>query len=358
MSTIAHYGTLFPTAVVGSLPRPAFVREVVMGERVLSPQRRARVMDDAVAYAVRLQEEAGLDVLSDGEWRRASYIGVIAELAHGFELGRYADGRPWTVVVDRLAPKEPGFLAAEARFLKQHTQKKIKVALPSPALLGERLWDAERSKKAYPTRRDFARACVPFLRRELELLCQAGTEVVQVDDPHLCLLVDEQVRAQHADPDEEARFTVELINEMVAGIGGTRLAVHLCRRAGARVRGEACHTGGYEPLIPHLNRLQVQHLTMEFTSPGAGEARVFGRLREDLEIGLGCVSVHPGKVDTPEEIAGRVEQALEFLPKERVVLNPDCGFAPGSAAKIDIEEVYAKLCNQSAAARLLRERHA
>jgi 5-methyltetrahydropteroyltriglutamate--homocysteine methyltransferase len=357
MSTVTHYGTLFPTAVVGSLPRPAFVRQVVMGERVLSAERRARVMDDAVVYAVRLQEEAGVDILSDGEWRRASYIGVIAELAHGFEVGRHEDGRPWTVVVDRLAPKGPGFLAAEARFLKQHTQKKIKVALPSPALLGERLWDPERSAGAYPTRRDFARACVPFLRRELELLAQAGTEVVQIDDPHLCLLVDPQVRAQHTDPDEEARYTVELINELVAGVKGVRLAVHLCRRAGARVRGEACHTGGYEPLIPHLNQLLVHHLTMEFTSPGAGEARVFARLREDLEIGLGCVSVHPGQVYTPEQIAARVEQALEFLPAERVVLNPDCGFAPGSAAVVDIEEVYTKLRNQSAAACLLRERH-
>lgn len=357
MSTLEHYGTLFPTAVVGSLPRPAFVREVVMGERELSAQRRAQVMDDAVAYAVRLQEAAGLDILSDGEWRRASYIGVIAELAHGFEVGRYEDGRPWTVVVDRLAPKQPGFLAAEARFLKQHSSRKIKVALPSPALLGERLWDPERSKGAYATRRDFARACVPILRDELELLCQAGADVVQIDDPHLCLLVDPQVRAEYPDPDEEARFTVSLINELVAGVKGVRLAVHLCRRAGARVRGEACHTGGYEPLIPHLNHLQVHHLTMEFTSPGAGEARVFSQLREDFEIGLGCVSVHPGQVDAPEEIVARVARALEYLPKERVVLNPDCGFAPGSAAKVDIEEVYAKLSNQSAAARMLREHH-
>lgn len=357
MSTVEYYGTLFPTAVVGSLPRPAFVRQVVMGERVLSAERRAQVMDDAVAYVVRLQEEAGLDILSDGEWRRASYIGVIAELAHGFEVGRHEDGRPWTVVVDRLAPRQPGFLAAEARFLKQRSARRIKVALPSPALLGERLWDPERSAGAYPTRRDFARACVPILRSELELLCQAGADLVQIDDPHLCLLVDPQVRAQYTDPDEEAQFTVSLINELVEGVKGVRLAVHLCRRAGARVRGEACHTGGYAPLIPHLNRLQVHHLTMEFTSPGAGEAQVFAQLCEDFEIGLGCVSVHPGQVDTPEEVVAQVEKALEFLPKDRVVLNPDCGFAPGSAAKVDIEEVYAKLSNQSEAARRLRERY-
>lgn len=357
MSTPEHYGILFPTAVVGSLPRPAFVREAVLGERLSSAQRHAQVMDAAVTYAVRLQEEAGLDMVTDGEWRRASYIGVIAELAHGFEVGHSPDGRPWTVVVDRLAPKNPGAIADEARFLKQLTARRIKVALPSPALLGERLWEPERSKAAYPSRRDLARACVPFLRRELELLRDAGADLVQIDDPHLCLLVDPQVRSGYADPDEEAAYTVAMINAVVEGIGGIRLAVHLCRRAGARVRGEACHTGAYDPLIPHLNRLRVQHLTLEFTSPGAGAAEVFAGLRQDFEIGLGCVSVHPGQVDPPEIIVARVEEALRFLPGERVVLNPDCGFAPGSAARVDIDEVYLKLKNQSEAARRLREKY-
>jgi 5-methyltetrahydropteroyltriglutamate--homocysteine methyltransferase len=84
---------------------------------------------------------------------------------------------------------------------------------------------------------------------------------------------------------------------------------------------------------------------------------VFRRLRADLEIGLGCVSVHPGQVDTPEVIAARVEQAMEAIDKERIVLNPDCGFAPGSAARVDIDEVYTKIKNLAEAGRLLRQRH-
>jgi 5-methyltetrahydropteroyltriglutamate--homocysteine methyltransferase len=357
MSTVENYGILFPAAVVGSLPRPAFVREVVMGERKLNAARFQEVMDAAVRYAVALQEEAGLDLITDGEWRRASYLGVIAELAHGFAVGRTPDNRPWTVVVDRLAPKNTGFIVAEARFLKKITSRKIKVTLPAPALLGERLWDAEKSSRAYPTRRAFVEACVPVLRRELELLRDEGVDVVQIDDPHLCLLVDQEVRAQYADADAEADFSVAMTNAVVEGIGGVRLAVHLCRRAGARVRGEASYTGGYGPIIPCLNRLKVHHLTMEFTSPGAGEAVVFTELREDFEIGLGCVSVHPGEVDAPAAIVGRVEKALQFLPRERVVLNPDCGFAPGSAAKVEIDEVYQKLKNQVEAARRLREKY-
>ncbi len=357
MSTLEQYGTLFPAGVVGSMPRPDFVRELVLANTTASTDQNA-ALDAAVAYIVALQEHAGLDMVSDGEWRRASYIGVIAELAHGFEVGlNPADGRPWTVVVDKLTPKTPGFIAQEAQFLTQVSKTRTKVTLPAPALLGERLWDAEHSIAAYPERRDFVRACIPFLRHEIECLRDAGTDLIQIDDPHLCLLVDPQVRSSYPDPDDEADFSVTMINQMVEGIKGVRIAVHLCRRAGARVRGEACHTGGYEPIIDYLNRLQVHHLTMEFTSPGAGDAEIFKQLRPDLEIGLGCVSVHPGEVDTPATIVARVEQALEYLAPERVVLNPDCGFAPGSAAQVDIDEVYQKLKNEAAAAQCLRQRY-
>src|SRR5207302_9130256 len=135
--------------------------------------------------------------------------------------------------------------------------------LPSPALLGERLWAPEKSSKAYPRREDFVRACVPVLRRELELIRDAGADIAQIDDPHLCLFVDPAVRAQYPDPEAAAAFAVDMINEVVQGLNGIKLAVHLCRRAGARARGEHSHAGGYGPIIHHLNRLKVHHLTME-----------------------------------------------------------------------------------------------
>src|SRR5437764_10242151 len=188
---------LFPTSVVGSLPRPAFVLDLINERPPLSSQEYGQRMQAAVRYAVAMQEQAGLDVVTDGEWWRKSYIGVIAELAHGFEVSRFPDGRPRTVVVDRLTPKQPGFIAREVSFLKSQTRKQIKATLPSPALLGERLWDAEASAHAYPKREDFARACVPVLREELRLLVQEGVSVVQIDDPHLCLFVDPNVRARY-----------------------------------------------------------------------------------------------------------------------------------------------------------------
>ena len=350
---------LFPASVIGSMPRPALVKELVSDDTRHSSEEYERLMASAIRYVVALQEAAGLDVVTDGEWRRKSYIGVIAELAHGFELSlNPADGRPWTIVVDKLSPRQPGFITKEVRFLKRVTSRAIKATLPAPALLGERMWDREKSSHVYPTREAFVRDCVPILRREVELLRDEGVSVVQVDDPHLCLFVDPDVRGQYADPDRAADFAVDMDNQVFEGIEGVTRAVHLCRRAGARARGEALYRGGYEPILKQLSQLKVDHVTLEFTAPGAGELAILQQLPDGLEVGLGCVSCQPGVVDSVDSIIERVESALLYLSPEQITLNPDCGFAPGSAAVADIDEVYSKLKNEVEAAARLREKYA
>jgi 5-methyltetrahydropteroyltriglutamate--homocysteine methyltransferase len=349
---------LFPTSVIGSLPRPQFVKDLIADDCPIQGDEYRRLMGDAIRAAVALQETAGLDVITDGEWWRKSYIGVIAELAHGFELSRNpADGRPWTVVVDKLSPKKPGFIAQEIKFLKQLTKRKLKATVPAPALLGERMWDPVKSAKAYPKRDDFVRDCVPIIRREIELLRDEGVSIVQVDDPHLCLFVDPHVRSQYDDAERASDFAVDMDNQVVEGFDDVKLAVHLCRRAGARARGEADHRGGYDPILKQLGRLRVDHITMEFTSPGAGDMSVFKQLPEHVEIGLGCVSCQPGQIVSTDTIVERVETALRHVAPERITLNPDCGFAPGSAAEVSLDEVYTKLKNEVAAARRLRDKY-
>ena len=348
---------LFPASIVGSIPRPLVVRELI--EKPAWDETDKHTMDSAIRFVVAMQERAGLDVVNDGEWRRRSYIGVIAELAHGFTLEiNPADGRPWTVVTEKLTPKPAGFIAAEAKFVKEIARVATKITLPAPALLGERLWDKERSKKAYPKRDDFVRDCVAPLRAEIALLQDMGVEMVQIDDPHLCLFVDPDVRRGYEDPDRAADFAVEMINETVKGFDKIKFAVHLCRRAGARVRGEKHHAGTYGPILKQLNNLKVQHLTMEFTAAGADDLESLGRLREDFELGLGVVDVTPGAPEAATMIAARVERALTRIDKKRITLNPDCGFAPGSAAKVDTDEVYLKLKAEAEAARMLRAKYA
>jgi 5-methyltetrahydropteroyltriglutamate--homocysteine methyltransferase len=185
-------------------------------------------------------------------------------------------------------------------------------------------------------------------------LVEAGAHIIQIDDPHLCLFVDEEVRAKYEDPTGAMDFSVEMVNAVIEGFGRARFALHLCRRAGARVRGEKRHSGGYGPILNHLNRLNYHHLTMEFSAPEAGDCDVFLDLRDDFEIGLGCVGVTPGKVDAAEEIAARVRRVAKHVDPKRIVLNPDCGFAPGSGAVVSIDETYEKLKNEVKAGEILR----
>jgi 5-methyltetrahydropteroyltriglutamate--homocysteine methyltransferase len=309
-------------------------------------------MDDAVRFVIGMQEQAGIDIISDGEWRRETYVDVIAEIMHGFtwikrELFAYHQ-----VVTEKMTPWRPGVVAEEARFLKQNTDRHVKVCLPSPYLIGERMWVPEHSKNAYPTRESFCEALVAPLRQELLAIRDVGVDVIQLDEPHFCVLVDPEVRAKFADPEREMTRAVDMLNQIVDGIEGVTLAVHLCRRNwGRRGWGAA---GGYEAILHHIKRLKVKQLMLEFSIPVAGDVAVLKELPADIHIGLGCVDVRFPEIDTPEQIVERVKKALQYVAPERITLNPDCGFAPGKDHDTPLEEAYAKLKNEVLAAKLLR----
>jgi 5-methyltetrahydropteroyltriglutamate--homocysteine methyltransferase len=256
--------------------------------------------------------------------------------------------------VEPLRDRRPGLLGEEARFLVRHAGGATKVALPSPYLLAQRMWDEHRSRDAYPTREAFMRALVPVLRRELIAVRDAGVTIAQFDDPHLCLLADPRVRAEVGDPDAEADLCVSFLNEIVAGVEGILTAVHLCRRNKGRQGwiGE----GSYEPIVPFLRKLAVDQYVLEFTIPVAGDFSVLRQLPDDRLVGLGCVDCRGEQIESSAAVVERVEAALRHIDADRVWLNPDCGFAPGSAADIPIDEAYAKLRTEAAAAALLRQR--
>lgn len=351
---------LFPTTVVGSLPRPRFLKELFdeIHEGEVSDAEQHRLLDESVPFAIALQETAGVDIVSDGEWRRFSYVGVITDVASGFTRGlsgEKRDGKYWHTVTGEVKQGPSDVLAEHARFAIAHAARPVKVALPSPYLLGVRMWDEAQSKNVYPTREDFARAIVPILRGQVKALAEAGVHTVQLDDPHLCLFVDQEVRAQFEDADAEAMHCVSLINAVFDGVPKVNKAVHLCRRNKGRQGwiGE----GSYAAIMEPLGALEVDQLMMEFTIPAAGDTRCLRDLPERMHVGLGCVDCRGEIIDAPETIVARVEHAMEHIDKSRLTLAPDCGFAPGNAADIPLDEAYEKLRNMAHAAHILREKH-
>jgi 5-methyltetrahydropteroyltriglutamate--homocysteine methyltransferase len=348
----------FPTTVIGSMPRPQYVKDLLATGSRTGPADPAwrRRMDDAVRFVIGMQEQAGIDIVSDGEWRRESYVDVVAEIMTGFRWIKRDVFAYHQVVVERMTPRRPGVVAEEARFLRENTGRGVKVCLPSPYLIGERMWEPEHSRGAYPTREEFCEALVPVLRQELLAIKEVGVDVIQLDEPHLCVLVDPQVRARFADPEAEMTRAVDMLNRIVEGVEGVTLAVHLCRRNwGRRGWGAA---GGYEAILPHLRRLKVPQLMMEFSIPVAGDVAVLRELPANVKIGLGCVDVRFPEIDAPERIVERVEKALAHVAPGRLTLNPDCGFAPGKDHEIPLEEAYLKLKNLAAAAQRLRHNYA
>lgn len=350
---------LFPTTVIGSMPRPKYIKDLittqVAGDTSIDFQA---MMDTAIPHVIQMQECAGVDIISDGEWRRKSYIGVISDICSGFELEiREFNGeqQTWHTVTSEIQLLNPGQFAREASFLKKHTTNDIKVAMPSPYLLAERMWSDSRSSVAYPNRRDFAESLVPILRQELILLRNQGVAIAQFDDPQLCMFTDPKIRAEFEDPDSEARYSIDLLNRICDGIDGIKLALHLCRRNKGRSGWMA--EGGYQPILPMLNELEFHMIMFEFAMPASGDKRILKDISERFDIGLGCVDCRQAKIDSPDEIADRVRESIDYIDPNRITLHPDCGFAPGSAAEIPLDEAYAKLKSEVLAAKLLRSEY-
>jgi 5-methyltetrahydropteroyltriglutamate--homocysteine methyltransferase len=354
---------LFPTAVIGSMPRPQYIQDILNPAIKKKETLYQNNLNEAITFIAQQQEYTGLDIVSDGEWRRLSYIGVIADLLNGFEVVS-KDGIWWHTVTEKLSYKQKGLFAKEAKFLLKHVSSDVKVALPSPYLIGSRMWNEKASKKVYPTRESFMWALVPYLRKEIIALAKIGVSVVQIDDPNLCLFVDPDYRKRFADPQKECELAVTLVNGVIDEISGIEIAIHLCRSSGTRNRQLSKKTskgfvgeGSFDYILPHLNQLNVDQYAMEFAVPGGGDYSVLSALPKKAKIGFGCVDCRSNVFDTAETIVQRVEKAMEYVDNKRIILNPDCGFAPGIQAPVQLDQAYLKLKEMNKAATLLRAKY-
>jgi 5-methyltetrahydropteroyltriglutamate--homocysteine methyltransferase len=364
MSTLLQNLPLFPTAVIGSLPRPAWLLDVLeeyLAGR-LSRGDWERACDQAIPFAVALQETAGIDVITDGEWRREGYFQVFYERVAGFQpdliQGRT---RRWPAAVALLRRQGP-IVADGVAFLRRHTRRAIKVTLPSAYVILRRFYAPEHSAAVYPTREHFLRAVEEVLLEEAQDILNARADCLQLDDPMLGYFVDPKYREQRSghwgtgqflDVDAELHLAVESASRLARTIHerGAYVVLHVCR---GNIERRSDAAGDFGAIWPALCRAEVDELALEFAMPQAGSVDVLAQLPERLRLGFGCVDVRAPEPETSEGICARVRQALRYLPATRLTLNPDCGFAPSGNNQIPLDEPYAKLKALAQAAARLR----
>jgi 5-methyltetrahydropteroyltriglutamate--homocysteine methyltransferase len=237
----------------------------------------------------------------------------------------------------------------------------VKATLPSPYMIDRWFYDPDASRDAYANREDLLDDAADVLRQEVLALRDLGVDLIQFDDAMIGRFIGDEynpigtnpkVKITMADRDRELEMAVSSLNRAVAGIDGITTALHVCR--GHRARLHVAH-GGFEPLVPYLYRADVDVLALEMAADDAGTVDALEDFPEDKMLGMGVIDVLSREVDPPSVVAERVKSIEQFIDRERLILNPDCGFAPGYDNPISLDEAYNKLKSISAAARLLND---
>jgi 5-methyltetrahydropteroyltriglutamate--homocysteine methyltransferase len=377
---------LFPVTSVGSWPRPDWLLKAMKRRALNLPA----LQDDATRLAIAQQEEAGVDVVVDGEQRRDNFYSFLCEKLEGLKLMTMADlldhvedkagfeALLQTLDVPAFAIKNPtvvGKLARRAplvlddlKFARGCSKKPVKVTLPGPYLLSRSMWVKSLSEAAYPTRAALIEDLVRILREELKELAAAGCAMVQFDEPVLSEVVFAgksatrtfmcAALAAQASPESELALAVELINRVVDGSaerGGPITALHVCRGNWSR-KEEVLLAGPYDPLMPSFRQMRVGQFVLEHATDRAGSLDTLAQLPVGASVGLGAVNPRTSEIEDPGEIAARARRVADLLGKERVFLNPDCGFGTFAERPVnDAATAQRKLAALAAAARSLRD---
>src|SRR5213593_1999466 len=335
---------LFPTTLVGSLPQPDWLidRQKLAGR--FPPRIRARELwrvpepwlreaqDDAMRLAIRAQEDAGLDIITDGEIRRESYSNRFATALEGIDIDKPGtalsrSGRPQPVprIVGPIRRKHP-VQVEDVRFLRAHTKKVIKMTVPGPFTMSR-----QAQNDAYPSDEAVAMAYAAVVNEEIRDLFAAGADVVQIDEPYM-----------QASPEEAREYGLRALNRALDGLTGTT-AVHICFGYAAIIHRRPT---GYS-FLPELAGCPCRQVSVE-TAQSKLDCAVLGKL-EGKQIMVGCLDLDDRMVETPETVAARIKRALTFVRPENVILAPDCGmkYLPRDVA-------FGKLTSMVAAAKMLR----
>ncbi len=378
---------LFPVTVVGSWPRSTALiralRQKQAGE--ISDADFDAVADKEVIAALRSQEEAGVDILTDGEQRRDNFYSFAVDKLAGMQLMSVSDlldyakdrARMEEVLraldVPAFAIKSPivvgklenqhGLALDELEFVKKNTDRQIKIPIPGPYMLTRSSWFEGLSDQVYGSVDELAQDVVQILREEIIALRDRGADFIQLDEPILSQVVfgEESTETfmcaqlpQRRDPTDELELAVRLMNETVEGISGVKLGVHVCRGNWSR-REDVLLTGNYGPMLPYLVQMNIDQLVLECATPRAGEMEVFKEYGNEKEIGFGVVNPRTDEIETPDEIVARVKELLKYFGPDKIYLNPDCGFGTFAERNVNTPEAaQKKLHAMFEAAKILR----
>jgi 5-methyltetrahydropteroyltriglutamate--homocysteine methyltransferase len=314
---------MFPTTIAGSLPKPAWLAE----PDKLWPQWRLAGRDlesgklDATLLALKLQEDAGIDVVTDGEQSRQHFVHGFLEFvggidfAHKVEMGirnnRYKAMVPTVTGELRLKGRVHG---SEARFARAHTKRNLKITMPGPMTIVDTIADAH-----YGDRLKMAFAFADVLNTEARALEADGVDVIQFDEPAFNVYMD-----------EVSTWGIEALHRAIAGLT-CATAVHICYGYGIKANVDWKATLGaewrqYEQIFPALAASRVAQISVECRN--AKVPLELLALLKNKDVQIGAIDVASEDVETPDQVAATIEAALRHVPKERIIVSTNCGMAP------------------------------
>jgi len=354
--------------VVGSLLRPAELKQARMNydEGKLSLEALRATEDREVRNAVRLQQELGLAVVTDGEYRRLNFQDSFGESVGGYDAGkaslqfyeqRVAGSRPlqrWeipnsgeergTAVSQRRPVVEKLHLVnniplEEYRFVSQVAEKPAKVTLIGPDRISQR-FDWQNSKAIYPSMDDFMADVVKIQRIMIRELVDAGCRYVQIDAPGYTAYVDppslQAMRDRGEDPQENFSRSLQADNQVVEGFDNVTFGIHLCR---GNQRSMWHREGTYDDIAERLlNELRHDRFLFEYDTPRAGGFEPLRFLPQGKVVVLGLVSTKVPELEKIDDIKRRIEAASQYAPLEQLAISPQCGFSSDVVGNLIAED--------------------
>lgn len=373
--------SLFNTALIGSMPRG---KEILMARRKLSAglidnASYEKLIDEKTKEVVRLQEDLDVDIITSGEIDRDNYVSFISEKLGGVsqmsmaEMLDYVDDKrefenilntldvPASSIKNAICTGKLEYkgdiVASELQKLKSFTNRPVKITMPGPYLVTRSMWLANVSSNYYDSKEDLGEDVIEIFKKEITKLQEIGVDVIQFDEPVLTEIVFTEGRprtfmcaslSQRKDPTEELEFATHLIKSVMEGIDKDKsiASMHVCRGNWSKDESILL-TGAYTPLIDLFANINADLLALEFSTPRAGEIKSLladERLRNKIILGLGVLNPRFDEKEDVDVIYNRAKEALAFIDKENLWLNPDCGFATFSNRPVnEYENIRAKV---------------